>query len=179
MRMQKVAEASGETSPAHTWVSGFLPPRTVEERQTSSVWAPSVVRGYGGLGDGLVFCTQVVGWLHSLAHCAPSLGDSHSFEHLGANGPEICWLLPRAQDSRPHCLLHVSMWVPAGLPDSERPNGAHCSSRYQDGTSIPLKPKLSARFLEAFRCCRFCFLNTLCVCASSGHCPPSHLPGLL
>ncbi|XP_053057247.1 E3 ubiquitin-protein ligase RNF144A isoform X4 [Acinonyx jubatus] len=97
--------------------------------------------------------TQVVGWLHSLAHCAPSLGDSHSFEHLGANGPEICWLLPRAQDSRPHCLLHISMWVPAGLPDSERPNGAHCSSRYQDGTSIPLKPKLSARFLEAFRSC--------------------------
>lgn len=60
--------------------------------------------------------------------CAPSLGGSHLLEHLCADGPEICWLLPRAQDSCTHCLIESFTWVPVGCSNSEHPNGTHRSS---------------------------------------------------
>lgn len=60
--------------------------------------------------------------------CAPSLGGSRPLEHLCAEGPEICRLLPGFRDSCAHCLIDIFMRVPAGRSNSEHPNGTHRSS---------------------------------------------------
>lgn len=74
------------------------------------------------------------------AICAPSLGGSPSYEHLCADGPEICWLLPELKThGHTDCLIDIFTWGSVRRSRSEHLSGTHGSSLITEVT-LTLSP---------------------------------------
>lgn len=94
--------------------------------------------------DGLI-------WLFS-AICAPSLGGSPSYEHLCADGPAICWLLPELEThGHTDCLIDTFTWGPAGRSRSEHPSGTHRSSPITEVAYLSPRAKTERSILGSLR----------------------------
>lgn len=106
--------------------------------------------------------------------CAASLAGSHSPEHLCADGPEICWLLPRARAPCTRSLIDTFTWVPVGCSDSGHPSGTHHSSLITKMACPSPQAKTECRVLGSLR-----VLLILLSEHPSGLSLFFHLPGLL